>query len=129
MENRIFGKEPQKSRPKKKRGKNLTKTTETEDHFVDSKTLVAFDKTLIGKSLYIWGLTCQDAGMTKNTLLRYNAMPADQYAKARPIRAGCRETSIRIPQRNLCFFEPTFFFAFRTKTAELCVAKRDRDVF
>ena len=75
MENRIFGKKPQKSRPKKKRGKNLTKTTEAEDHFVDSKTLVAFDKTLIGGALYIWGLTCQRAGVTKNTLLRYNARP------------------------------------------------------
>ena len=74
-ENRIFGKKPQKSRPKKKRGKNLTKTTETEDHFVDNKTLVALDKTLIRKTLYIWGLTCQHAGVTKNTLLRHNARP------------------------------------------------------
>jgi len=64
MENRTFGKKPQKARPKKKRGKNLTKTTETEDHFVDRKTLVALDKTLIGKSLYIWGLTCQHEGVT-----------------------------------------------------------------
>ena len=64
MENRAFGKKPQKARPKKRRGKNLTKTTETEDHFVDRKTLVAFDKTLIGKSLYIWGLTCQRAEVT-----------------------------------------------------------------
>ena len=75
MENRIFGKKLQKSRPKEKRAKNLIKTIEAEDHFVDRKTPIAFDKTLIGKPLYIWGLTCQHAGVTKNTLLRYNARP------------------------------------------------------
>ena len=65
-ENRTFEQKPQKARPKKKPGKNLTKTTKTADDFVDRKTLIAFDKTPMGKSLLrIWGLTCQRAELTK----------------------------------------------------------------
>ena len=65
-ENRTFDQKPQKARPKKKRGKNLIQTTKAADDFVDRKTLIAFDKTPIGKSLLcIWGLTCQRAEMTK----------------------------------------------------------------
>ena len=90
MENRTFDEKPQKARPKKKRGKNLTKTTETEDHFVDRKTLVAFDKTLIGKSLYIWGLTRQHAEVAnKYPFTLQNAMPADQlYTAVAPTNKG-----------------------------------------
>ena len=109
MENRTFGKKPQKARPKKKRGKNLTKTTEAEDDFVDRKTLIALDKTLIGKSMYIWGLTCQHADTRREISAHLGInLPTcsdDQCqrtnAPVAPTNKG--ETATRIPQRNLRF--------------------------
>jgi len=72
-ENRGFGKKPQKTRPKKKRGKNLPKTTQAEDGFAERKTMIAFDTTLVAKTIGRMGIdmpTCRD----DQTMPRYATM-------------------------------------------------------
>ena len=79
-ENRNFGKKPQKTRPKKKRGKNLIKTTEVETRqtksrhaaetrrktttqagsdFIDRKKPIGLDKNAHRENAAHWELTCQ----------------------------------------------------------------------